>query len=40
MLSPSNMSLTTGGGTPIRGHTRGVRQEWVNFRGQKSADGS
>ena len=28
-----------GGGTPILCHIRDVRPEWVNFPGQKSADG-
>ena len=27
------------GGTPILGHTRDVRPEWVNFAGRKPADG-
>ena len=28
-----------GGGTPILGHTRDVRPEWVRFPGRKPADG-
>ena len=28
-----------GGGTPILGHIRDVRPEWVSFPGQKPADG-
>ena len=28
-----------GGGTPILGHTRDVRPEWVTFAGRKPADG-
>ena len=28
-----------GGGTPILGHIRDVRPEWVSFLGRKSADG-
>ena len=28
-----------GGGTPILGHTRDVRPEWVSFPGQKPVDG-
>ena len=28
-----------GGGTPILGHIRNVRPEWVGFPGQKPADG-
>ena len=27
------------GGTPILGHIRDVRPEWVSFPGQKPADG-
>ena len=27
------------GGTPILGHIRDVRPEWVSFSGQKPADG-
>ena len=27
------------GGTPILGHIRDVRPEWVSFPGQKAADG-
>ena len=29
----------TPGGTPILGHIRDVRPEWVSFPGRKSADG-
>ena len=29
-----------GRGTPILGHIRDVRPEWVSFSGQKPADGS
>ena len=29
-----------GGGTPILGHNRDVRPEWVTFPGRKPADGS
>ena len=32
--------VRTPGGTPILGHIRDVRPEWVSFPGQKSADGS
>ena len=28
-----------GGGTPILGHIRDVRPEWVSFPGRKPADG-
>ena len=28
-----------GGGTPILGHIRNVRPEWVSFPGRKPADG-
>ena len=28
-----------GGGTPILGHIRDVRPEWVTFEGRKPADG-
>ena len=28
-----------GGGTPILGHIRDVRPDWVSFPGQKPADG-
>ena len=31
--------LIPGGGTPILGHIRGVRPEWVSFPGRKPADG-
>ena len=30
---------TIPGGTPILGHIRDVRPEWVSFPGQKPADG-
>ena len=30
---------TIHGGTPILGHIRDVRPEWVGFPGQKPADG-
>ena len=29
----------SGGGTPILGHIRDVRPEWVSFPGRKTADG-
>ena len=32
-------TLIPGGGTPILGHTRDVRPEWVTFPGRKPADG-
>ena len=35
VFPPSN----PGGGTPILGHIRDVRPEWVSFPGQKPADG-
>ena len=31
--------LSPGGGTPILGHIRDVRPEWVSFPGRKPADG-
>ena len=31
--------MQPGGGTPILGHIRDVRSEWVTFPGQKPADG-
>ena len=31
--------LIRGGGTPILGHIRDVRPEWVSFPGRKPADG-
>ena len=31
--------ISTRGGTPILGHIRDVRPEWVSFPGQKPADG-
>ena len=33
------MILTPLGGTPILGHIRDVRPEWVSFPGQKPVDG-
>ena len=33
------LSKSRGGGTPILGHIRDVRPEWVSFPGQKPADG-
>ena len=34
------VSLSSGGGgTPILGHIRDVRPEWVSFPGRKPADG-
>ena len=32
-------SFPGGGGTPILGHIRDVRPEWVSFPGRKPADG-
>ena len=33
------MKSSRGGGTPILGHVRDVRPEWVCFPGRKPADG-
>ena len=35
----SLLDSRTRGGTPILGHIRDVRPEWVSFPGQKPADG-
>ena len=35
----SKCSTLVPGGTPILGHTRDVRPEWVTFPGRKPADG-
>ena len=40
VFSHQSALLYTGGrDTPILGHPRDVRPEWVSFRGQNSADG-
>ena len=38
-LNDFTHSCYTRGGTPILGHTRDVRPEWVSFPGRKPADG-
>ena len=39
MLQYSSKRVDPPGGTPILGHTREVRPEWVSFRDPKPADG-
>ena len=34
-----SVNIYSRGGTPILGHTRDVRPEWVRFPGRKPADG-
>ena len=38
-LISSTHNLSPPGGTPILGHIRDVRPEWVSFPGRKPADG-
>ena len=39
MFYSAQANTTLPGGTPILGHIRNVRPEWVGFPGQKPADG-